>query len=128
MAEKTTTPRKASTTRKPSTAVATAEKATRPTRPTDRKQSAASARQEAAARGVTFTYDDVKYVVGPEAATDLELLEAMEDQRWIAACRGYLGKPQWDAFKEAHRDADGRIDAAHLEGLLQTLIDALGNS
>ena len=121
MAARTTTPRKKST------AVATTEKAARPTRPADRKQSVASARAEAAAKGVAFTYDGAQYEVGPEATTDLELLEAVEDQRYIAACRGYLGKSQWDAFKDAHRDADGRVDSKHLEGLLQELMNALGN-
>lgn len=105
----------------------------RTTKPQDRRAPAAkapanAARAEAIKAGITFTYDGVEYVVGPEAATDLELFEAVEDQRYIAACRGYIGKPQWEAFKERHRGEGGRIDVASMEGLMQALMDALGNS
>ena len=121
------------TTRKPPASRASAEKAPATRRPAaartpqDRKAKT-SARTDAHEGEVRFEYEGHEYSVGPEAKTDLELMEAVEDQRYIAAVRGYLGKAQWDTFKELHRGKDGRVDVAVFEGFLQILMDHVGNS
>lgn len=117
----------ARTTTAPSTGAKKTTRTTRPKAPQDHKPKD-SARAEAAGKDVHFTYEDIDYVIPRARARDLELLEAAEDGRLVTAVRGYIGQDAWVAFKAANRDDDGVVDAGVLEGLLNELMRALGNS
>lgn len=78
--------------------------------------------------GASFEFEGVKYTIDPAAYTDVELLEAVEDEKYIAACRGYLGKVQWAKAKESLRDPDtGRVPGDRFEPFMQAIMEALGN-
>lgn len=109
---------------------ATTAKRTTTTRPkaTQDRRPKNPARSQAQGEDVRFVYDDVEYTIPQERVRDLELLEATEDRRLVTAVRGYIGRAEWEAFKEANRGDDGIVDAGALEGLLNELMRALGNS
>lgn len=85
-----------------------------------------AAKAEAQAAAVTISYDGVDYLISRDNADDVELYEAAEDGNYITAVRGFLGRAQWEQFKEAHRK-DGRVPMAALDGLLDALMAAMGN-
>lgn len=81
---------------------------------------------EADPKPVEFTFDGVDYTVDPEAANDLELLEALEDGKYITAIRSYLGADQWAQFKDSQRNDAGRVSADKTEAFLNALMEAVG--
>ena len=76
----------------------------------------------------TFEYGEETYTVAPEALDNVELFEAVEDQKYLTAARGFVGREQWDAFKNANRTEDGRVPMEHAEAFLKALMDAVGGS
>lgn len=95
------------------------------------KSSAATAARKAEAhpeeiQTVTFTYGDREYTIERDRLNNIELFEAIEDQRYITATKGFLGDDQWEAFKDANRTEDGRVPMEHLEGLLNAMMKAVG--
>lgn len=75
---------------------------------------------------VEFEHNGETYTVHPDALDNLELFEAVEDEQYLKATRGFIGKEQWDKFKNTHRTEDGRVPMAALEGFLQALMEAIG--
>lgn len=94
------------------------------------KAKAAQARKAEAApelaEPVTFEYGGREYVIKPEAVNNLELYEAIEDQKYLTAARGFIGREQWDLFKDDHRLPDGRVPMEPVEGFLEALMEAIG--
>lgn len=76
---------------------------------------------------ITFAFGDEEYTISPERLNDLELFEAIEEERYITATKGFLGAEQWRAFKDANRTADGRVPMESLEGLLSAMMKAVGS-
>lgn len=89
--------------------------------PTDRQ-----AKTEAKAGPIRFAYDGVSYEVDRENADNLELLEYVEEEKYILAIRGYLGKDQWAKWKDSHRDEAGRVKQEHFEPFLNAVMQAIG--
>lgn len=75
---------------------------------------------------VTFEHLGFEYTVSPENTDNLELFEAVEDEKYLTAVRGFLGNEQWALFKDNNRTEDGRVPLASLEGLLENLMEAIG--
>lgn len=75
---------------------------------------------------VSFEYDGETYTIDPANVDNLELFEAVEDEKYLTAARGFVGKDQWNKFKDTHRDAEGRVPMAPVEGFLQALMEAVG--
>jgi hypothetical protein len=78
-------------------------------------------------KAVSFEYEGESYTIDRDNMNNLELFEAIEDEQYIKATRGFLGKDQWTKFKDAHRDDQGRVPMEPLEGFLQSMMDALGS-
>lgn len=94
------------------------------------KASAKARRDEAKpeeATPTTFTFNDRVYSVPPEAIDNVELFEAVEDQKYLTAARGFIGREQWEAFKDDHRTDDGRVPMAPVEEFLDALMKAVGS-
>lgn len=53
----------------------------------------------------TVEHEGVTYVVAAEPLNDLEVLEAWEDQKYVAMCRAILGAEQWATYKNTKRTA-----------------------
>lgn len=87
---------------------------------------AARAEAKATPRVITFEHDGLTYTVTSEAAEDVELFEAIEDEKYMSAVRGFLGREQWAAFKDAHRTPAGRVPMPAMESLLNALMGAIG--
>ena len=51
----------------------------------------------------TFTYDGVKYTVDNTMDWDLDVLEAIEDDKIVTIVRALLGPDQWAKFKAKPR-------------------------
>ena len=64
------------------------------------------------------------YTIRADAMMDVEVLEAVEDEKWIWVMRLVLGIPQWKAFKNQIRTEEGRVPAARLEEFLGTVMAA----
>lgn len=75
---------------------------------------------------VTFTHGGNEYTVRGESLNNLELFEAIEDEKYLTATRGFLGREQWDAFKDSVRTDDGRVPMEPLEDFLADLMKAVG--
>lgn len=75
---------------------------------------------------VSFEYDGETYTIDPANVDNLELYEAVEDEKYLTAARGFVGKDQWSKFKDTHRDNEGRVPMAPVEGFLQALMEAVG--
>lgn len=75
-------------------------------------------RDEATDAEVTFTFDGDEFTIKQSDATRLEFLEALEDERVIAALRILLGHEQ------AARLIKGR-DVRALEGFFETVGEAV---
>jgi len=91
--------------------------------PTDR-----AAKAEAKAQFIEFDHDGDHYVIDRENADNLELLEFVEEEKYILAIRGYLGKDQWGRWKDAHRDDAGRVKQEHFEPFLNAVMEAIGGN
>lgn len=85
-----------------------------------------AAKAEAEGSDISFEWGDRTWVVPREAFDNVELFEAIEDEKYLTAVRGYLGRTQWDEFKDSVRDDAGRVPTEEFEGFLNTLMEALG--
>ena len=75
---------------------------------------------------VEFEHDGETYVIERANMNNLELFEAIEDERFITATRGFIGREQWAQFKDKYRTEDGNVPIESLEGFLQALMEAVG--
>lgn len=75
---------------------------------------------------VTFEHDGVTYTVTRASMNNLELFEFVEDQHYIKATRGFVGREQWEQFKDKYRTEDGNVPLESLEGFLEALMGAVG--
>lgn len=74
----------------------------------------------------TFEYDGEEYVIEAANLNNLELFEAVEDEQYIKATRGFIGREQWARFKDKYRDDQGRVPMEPLEGFLEAMMKAVG--
>lgn len=84
----------------------------------------AEAGQEVA--DVTFEHDGTTYTIPRANMTNLELFEFVEDQHYIKATRGFIGREQWAEFKDKYRTDDGNVPMESLEGFLEAMMEAVG--
>lgn len=76
---------------------------------------------EALSETVSFEYDGETFTVGNDAQDwDLEVLEAFEDGKIVAAVRGLLGPDGWAQFKSKPRTV------RDLNAFFETAAEALG--
>lgn len=61
------------------------------------------AKTEATKKTVSFTYEGEKYTIPTTKEWDLEVIEAIEDEKIVAVVRGILGDAQWATFKSKSR-------------------------
>lgn len=80
----------------------------------------AAAKQEAKKQNHTFIFDGEKYTVPPTSEWDLDVLEAVEDDKAIAIVRSLLGPVQWAKFKTKPRKVED------LTALFEALAKAVG--
>jgi hypothetical protein len=60
-------------------------------------------RAEITDEGISFEYDGHRYELGNPQRWDLDVFEAVEDQRIVSACKLLLGPAQWARFRRKHR-------------------------
>jgi len=75
---------------------------------------------------VSFTYNEVDYVIDPAFRDDVELLEDLENGHYLKVCRRIVGERQWDRWKDQARGENGRISVAAAEAFLGVLFEELG--
>lgn len=73
---------------------------------------------------VTVEHDGQTYRIDPDAL-DLEALERLEEAP-MTTLREWFGRTQWQTFKDAHRDAKGRVPVESLNPLIAAVMDAVG--
>lgn len=78
------------------------------------------AKAEAAKIRPHFTFDGVKYTVDNTMDWDLDVLEAVEDDKIVTIVRTLLGPEQWAKFKSKPRKV------ADLNDLFQAIAKAVG--
>jgi hypothetical protein len=78
------------------------------------------AKAEATKVRPAFTFDGVKYSVDNTMDWDLEVLEAVEDDKIVSIVRALLGPDQWAKFKAKPRKV------ADLNDLFQAIAKAVG--
>lgn len=64
------------------------------------------AKAEATKKTVSFTYEGEKYTIPTTKEWDLDVIEAVEDEKIIAVVRGILGADQWATFKSKPRKVE----------------------
>ena len=95
--------------------------------PEDHKAKAA-AKAEVDGAPIEVDFGDEHYTIDRDQADNLELMEFVEDEQYIKAIRGYLGRAQWDRWKDSVRTADGRVPAASFEEFLNVIMEAIGGN
>lgn len=65
-----------------------------------------AAKAEALKKAHHFTFDGEKYSVAPTVDWDVEVLEAVEDEKIVAVVRAILGEKQWTQFKAKKRKVE----------------------
>lgn len=79
------------------------------------------------AKTTTIRFRGYDYVFDSDAATDLEIFEDLEAERYLSVARRLLGDDQWETLKDACRDPrTGRASIVHFEKFFQTFIQAVG--
>jgi len=91
-----------------------------------RKPQDHAAKAEAKGEDVKFDHEGVHYVIDRDNVNNLELMEFVDDEKWIPAIRGYIGRDQWVKFKNANRDDKGRVDADAFEPFMTAVMAAIG--
>lgn len=74
---------------------------------------------EAQGAGAVFEFKGVKYLVPPSDEWPIEVAEALEAERFLAAAAAMLGKEQWAKFKRGNRTGDA-------EAFFNALGEAIG--
>src|SRR5690625_7841180 len=85
-----------------------------------------AAKAEAENKDITFEWNERDWIVPREAFDNVELFEAIEDEKYLTAVRGYLGRTQWSEFKDSVREDAGRVPTDLYVRLLISQIDELG--
>ena len=101
-----------------------------PKQPQDHKAKASesAAKADAQDKVIEVDFDGEHYTIDREHADDLELMEYVEDEQYIKALRGYLGRDQWDRYKDSHRNEAGRVPMASFEEFLNAIMEAIGGN
>lgn len=71
-----------------------------------------------------FTHGGNEYTLPTSAMDDVEILELLEDEKYLSVVRRVLGREQWDRFKDSERLDDGRVPAASLESFIKAVMGA----
>jgi hypothetical protein len=97
--------------------------------PQDHKAKAdAPAKAEAQEAVIEVAFGGEHYTIDRTQADNLELMEFVEDEQYIKALRGYLGREQWDRWKDSQRTEDGRVPVAPFEDFLNAIMEAIGGN
>lgn len=102
-----------------------------PKTPQDHKAKAAKAAAKAEAQDnkiIEVDFDGEHYTIERDQADNLELMEFVEDEQYIKALRGYLGREQWDRWKDSQRTEDGRVPMQPFEDFLNRIMEAIGGN
>jgi hypothetical protein len=100
---------------------------------TAKKPADHAAKAEAKGEDITFDHDEVTYTIERDVVDDVEVLELIGDMTenpilLPKVVHTMLGPDQWAAFKDAHRNAKGRVPSDELNRLFETLDNAVGKS
>lgn len=101
-----------------------------PKQPQDHKAKASekAAKSEAQDKIIEVDFDGERYSIDRDQADNLELMEFVEDEQYIKALRGYLGREQWARWKDSQRTEDGRVPMAPFEDFLNAIMEAIGGN
>lgn len=84
------------------------------------------AKAEAKGEDLVVVHNGDEYTIDRDAADNVEVLELIEDEKYISAIRAYVGPEQWVRWKEANRDDAGRVPRAAFEEFLDLAMGAIG--
>lgn len=87
-----------------------------------------TAKSEAKGKDTTVIYGEREYIIPSDALDNVEILEWIEDEKYIKAIRAILGKDQWNVFKEDVRDPKGHVPVSEFEPFITEIFTRLGNS
>lgn len=96
--------------------------------PAPKKPQDHQAKAEAKRQSIDFSFGGVEYSITREDADDVELYELVEEGKYILATRGYLGQEQWDRFKDANRNAAGKVSMQTFNDFLDAAMEAIGGN
>lgn len=71
----------------------------------------------------TFTYEGVQYTLRGDSMEDVELVELLEDEKYISLLRKLVGPAKWAEFKDSVRTEDGRVPLEALRGFLEIVME-----
>ena len=74
-------------------------------------------------RMLDFKFKGNDYSIRADCMTNMDVLEHLEDGKYILAVRAILGPIQWAQFKDAHRE-HGRVDVAVLDDMMVAISGA----
>lgn len=108
--------------------MATAPRKTAARKPQDHLPKQNTAKSEGQGRDIVAEFNGETYAITRDRADNLEIMEFVEDQEYIKALRGYLGRDQWDRWKEQARDEDGIVRMGAFEEFLNSIMTAIGGA
>ncbi|WP_460994393.1 hypothetical protein, partial [Sinomonas soli] len=79
---------------------------------------------------LAVTWEGHEYTIDREALEDIEFIGYLQDNRFREAMPELLGAEQWDALRENHRSAKGRLTLTRIGEFLEEVHKqaGLGNS
>lgn len=81
--------------------------------------------KDAVKEDITVTFNEVEYTLPADVMDDVEILEYIEDSKFITAVRKIVGTKQWTAFKEASKNEAGRVPTAPFEEFIELVFESL---
>lgn len=63
-------------------------------------------RNEAKGQGASFSFKGIEYVIPPSDEWTIDVAEALEAEKFLAAAAALLGPAQWARFKQGNRLGD----------------------
>lgn len=94
-----------------------------PKKPQDRQ-----AKAEAQGKDIRVDFNGATYTISRDNADDVELYELVEGEKYVLALAGYLGDQQWQRFKDANRNAAGKVTMGVFNDFLDAAMAAIGGN
>lgn len=94
-----------------------------PKQPQDHKTAMAEKR----GKTISIEHGGVTYEVPADALDDVELVEYIEDEKYITAIRNLIGPDQWARFKDSARNEHGKVPVETFQLFIEKVFDQLGN-
>lgn len=92
-------------------------------KPTDHR----TAKDDAKGDGTVVEFNGAEYTIAEAAMDNIEVMEFVEEEKYLKAIKLIIGEAQWQAFKDGNRDVHGRVTSSVFTDFIEKVFAHLGN-